>query len=311
MNVWCLILLMTFYLVMLCDPSGHANIIQSEERMVFHGVSIPLKLVKPPIIRRVTVADFFEVPLMEEIIIYAYVDRDEYIINEKEHQLLVEMHPNVPEGYGYLLAPTVVNAANTTTVPVCIFNPHNKSAVIRQDSVVWQVEPVKVEHAITKHENQSEIGNDSAARWETLRDRTEPKGKVHMSRHKAKFHRQSIARKANIWVPTSPLPEHLKGLYVQSAEGKSKMECAQIHSLLWKHENVFSEDDYDLGHTNLVEHTIDTRNAKLIMQPPRQEPITFAGEECKALEKLHAQVVICPSTSPWCSLNVLVQNKSG
>ena len=93
--------------------------------------------------------------------------------------------------------------------------------------------------------------------------------------------------------------------------GKSKMECAQIHSLLLKHENVFSKDDYDLGHTNLVEHTIDTGNAKPIKQPPRWVPIAFAGEECKALEKLHAQGVICPSTSPWSSLIVLVWKKSG
>ena len=39
---------------MLCDPSGPADIIQSEERMVFWSVSIPLMLVKPPTIRRTT-----------------------------------------------------------------------------------------------------------------------------------------------------------------------------------------------------------------------------------------------------------------
>ena len=71
------------------------------------------------------------------------------------------------------------------------------------------------------------------------------------------------------------------------------MECAQIHSLLLKHENVFSKDDYDLGHTNLVEHTIDTGKAKPIKHLPRWVPIAFAREECKALEKLHAQGVIC------------------
>ena len=48
--------------VMLCDPTGPADIIQSEERMIFHGVSIPLKLVKPAIIRRVTVAGCLRCP---------------------------------------------------------------------------------------------------------------------------------------------------------------------------------------------------------------------------------------------------------
>ena len=59
--------------LMLCDPSGPADIIQSEERMVFCGVSIPLKLVKPPTIRRATVAESVEVPPMEEVIVDAYV----------------------------------------------------------------------------------------------------------------------------------------------------------------------------------------------------------------------------------------------
>ena len=43
--------------LMLCDPSDPADIIQSEERMIFNGVSIPPELVKPPTIRRVTVSD--------------------------------------------------------------------------------------------------------------------------------------------------------------------------------------------------------------------------------------------------------------
>ena len=97
---------------------------------------------------------------MEKVIVDAYVDRFEHVIDEEEHQLLVEMHSNLPEGYGCLLAPMVVNAVNTTTVPMHIFNLHSKPIVIRQDSVVGQVKPVKVEHTIEKHENPSEIGND-------------------------------------------------------------------------------------------------------------------------------------------------------
>ena len=50
--------------------------------------------------------------------------------------MLVEMNPNLPGGYGCLLAAMVVNAVNTTAVQVGIFNPHSKPIVIRQDSVV-------------------------------------------------------------------------------------------------------------------------------------------------------------------------------
>ena len=120
---------------------------------------------------------------------------------------------------------------------------------------------------------------------------------MHPSRCQARLQRQSIARKENIQVCSSPLLEHLKGWYEQSAKCKSKMECVQIHSLLLKHEKVFSKYDYGLGHTNLVEHTIDIGNPKSIKQSPRWVPIEFA-EEHKALKKLHVQGVICPSTSP-------------
>ena len=69
----------------------------------------------------------------------AYLDREEHVNAEEERHLLVEMHPNLPEGYGHLLAPTVVDVANSTTIPVCIFKPHSNPIVIRQDSVVGQV----------------------------------------------------------------------------------------------------------------------------------------------------------------------------
>ena len=88
-----------------------------------------------------------------------------------------------------------------------------------------------------------------------------------MSRCQAKFHRKSTARKTTIQAPTAPLPDHLRGLYEESIKGKSKVQ--QVHSLLQKHEKVFSEDEYDLGHTHLVEHTIDTGSAKPIKQPLR------------------------------------------
>ena len=89
------------------------------------------------------------------------------------------------------------------------------------------------------------------------------------------------------------------------------MQQVQVHSLLQKHDEVFSKDKYDLGHTHLVEHTIDTGDAKPINQPPRQVPIALAGEEREALGKLQAQGVIHSLTSPWSSLIVLVQKISG
>ena len=188
--------------LMLCDPSGPADIIQSEERMVFRGVSIPLKLVKPPTIRRATIAESVEVPPMEEVIVDAHLDREKHVNSEEERHLLVEMYPNLPEGYGCLLAPTVVDVPNSTTIPVCIFNSHSNPIVIRQDSVMGRVETVKVQQTIAEHENPNEVDNDSAVRRVTLQETGGLKGNTHMSRCQAKFHSRSITRKTAIQAPT-------------------------------------------------------------------------------------------------------------
>ena len=94
--------------LLLCDPSGLTDIIQSEEKMIFKGVPIPLKMVWPSVVRCVGVAENVEVPPMEEVIVDAYVDRHENQNEEEECRLLVEMYPNLPEGYGCILALTIV-----------------------------------------------------------------------------------------------------------------------------------------------------------------------------------------------------------
>ena len=65
---------------------------------------------------------------------------------------------------------------------------------------------------------------------------------------------------------------------------------------------MFSKNENDLGHTHLVEHTIDIGDAKPIKQPSHWLPMAYANEDHKVSAKLQAQGVIQPSTSPWASL---------
>ena len=46
--------------------------------------------------RHINATESVEVPPMEKVIVYAYVDRHENQEEEKENRLLVEMHPNLP-----------------------------------------------------------------------------------------------------------------------------------------------------------------------------------------------------------------------
>ena len=79
------------------------------------------------------------------------------------------MYLNLPEGYSCVMAPSMVDVATDTMVPVHLFNPHNYPVVIRQDSVVEQVEPVEVVSTISRCENLNEGDNFSAARRVLLR----------------------------------------------------------------------------------------------------------------------------------------------
>ena len=68
------------------------RIIQSEEKMMFRGVTIPLMIVRPSIVRHMIAAESVEVPPMEEVIVDTYVDRHENQEGEEDNRLLVEMY---------------------------------------------------------------------------------------------------------------------------------------------------------------------------------------------------------------------------
>ena len=65
---------------------------------------------------------------MVEVIVDVYVDRDKHVIDEEEHQLLVKMHPNLPEGYGCLLGGKFSKHHYCPSVHI---NPHSKPIAIR------------------------------------------------------------------------------------------------------------------------------------------------------------------------------------
>ena len=186
--------------------------------MMFKGVSIPLKMALPSVVRWVTVAKDVMVPSMEEVIVDAYVDRYENQNEEEEGRLLVEMHPNLPEGYGCILASTIVDVSSSTTVPIHIFNPQSYRVVVKQDSVAGPVEPVDVVHTVSKCENPNEKHNCSATRRVLLnRESTLP----------SKTHRVTKGQKKSfvhyVQGSLAPLPEHLKDCMRRVQRGRMSM----------------------------------------------------------------------------------------
>ena len=79
-------------------------------------------------------------------------------------------------------------------------------------------------------------------------------------------------------------------------------------NLLFNYNDVFSRHEYDLGRTTLMEHRIDTGNARPIRQQLRRHPQTYLNVIDTEIEKMAASGVIEPSCSPWAS-NVVVVTK--
>ena len=66
-----------------------------------------------------------------------------------------------------------------------------------------------------------------------------------------------------------------------------------------------------MGWTNLVEHSIDTGNAKPFRQQMRRYPPAHLDAIDEHLKEMQTQGVIEPAASPWASNIVLAKKKDG
>lgn len=107
------------------------------------------------------------------------------------------------------------------------------------------------------------------------------------------------------------LPDHLKDLYQRSVDGLDPVRQQQVCNLLCEFSDVFSKGPQDLGHTDVIQHRINTQDAAPIRQPPRRLPSAKQQEAAQAIEEMKRDGVIEPSVSPWAAPIVLVRKKDG
>ena len=74
---------------------------------------------------------------------------------------------------------------------------------------------------------------------------------------------------------------------------------------------MFALDDSELGHTDLVQHHVDTGDHPPIKQPVRRVPFVYRDKIAELVAGKEKQGVVEPSTSPWASPVVLVPKKDG
>jgi hypothetical protein len=182
------------------------------------------------------------------------------------------------------LAASLVDLSRPT-IPVRIINPTMEELRIPARSVMGVIETVDQVVPLFNQEIEEEeilvrrVGQTDSTRPEELGDIT--------------------------------IPEHFKDLYKSSIEHVTYQEEKQVGELLLDYENAFVKSKYDLGRTNICEHTINTGDAIPFRQRPRRTPHAFAEEEGKEIKRMLDMGVIKESTSPWASPVVLVRRTDG
>ena len=283
------------YDVLKGGTSGPADILLSSNKIVLDGKEIPVFQVgRNRKTRRVTVAADVEIPGKAEAVVSVFVERFTGDDDSQEVDYVIDPTENFMETYPLQMAGTLVNINESPTCKVRILNPFPDGVVIKQDALIGKAEHIdRVVSVIVEAEDTEEDSFDAIRRVQIRENKFE------------ETERDLFKARAD------EVPEHLKSLFQKSAEGKTESEKGVIAGLLVKHSNTFSKSDWDLGVTNLAEHSIDTGDARPIKQRPRRVPLAYADEEKKALDDLMQKGVIKKSTSPWASPIVLVRKKSG
>ncbi|CAK8694208.1 unnamed protein product [Clavelina lepadiformis] len=91
----------------------------------------------------------------------------------------------------------------------------------------------------------------------------------------------------------------------------SEVERQKLFSVISSYRDVISLHPYDIGQTELVEHSIETGDSLPIRQHPRRLSEPQKQKVNELIEDMCDKEIIQPSQSPWASPIVLVRKKDG
>ena len=85
----------------------------------------------------------------------------------------------------------------------------------------------------------------------------------------------------------------------------------RILDLVLRYQHIFATPEGELGHTTLVDHTIDNGDSRPIKQPPLRMPPLQRELADREVDKMLEKGFIKPSDSPWAFPIVLFTKKDG
>ena len=290
------------------DSEGPMDIINSRKVIKFRGQEIPMVTVGlPKRALRVSTIDDEVIPGMAEKIIDVFINRpDQPYDTGVEECMLVEADQDFVNANRCLVTPVVIRATGRVTAQVRLFNPFPEPTLVRGDEMLGELTPVQVEQILKEEEHAEEEGNQSCVRQVLVEGMQGTRFAEQVIRQAPKDGEEMALHGED-----EVVPPHMEDLIKRSSEGWSTEEQTRIRKLLIQYQDVFSKHEFDLGRTHLVEHRIDTGDAKPIAQPPRRVPFAFADAEKERIEKMLEAKLVRPSTSPWASPVCLVRKPDG
>jgi len=87
--------------------------------------------------------------------------------------------------------------------------------------------------------------------------------------------------------------------------------CDALKQLISDNSDVFALSDNEPGHTDLVQHQMDTGDSSPIKQPVHRVPFFYWNKIACMVDEMERLGVIRKSTSAWSSPVVLIPTKDG
>ena len=237
----------------------------------------------PPFVANVKVAKTMVIDAQSELIIPATLTT----CPQPPVVGLIEALPKLSDRYHLHGACTLSCPGEHGAVSFRLLNPSDAPVVLHKGSVIGKFEQVRSPaDIVTIAPNEGLCTKDVS--WQP------------------EFQTQSLL--APLHMPTEDFHLQFNSLPNPSL---TTVENAQLAELLTKFSDIFASSSLDLGHTRLIQHEIDTGDARPIKQRPYRVSNSQRVEIDRHISNMLNQNIIQVSASPWSSPVVLVQKKDG
>ena len=113
-------------------------------------------------------------------------------------------------------------------------------------------------------------------------------------------------------VNTDGLSSHIQSMIDNFPPKLNEEQRQQATEFVLKNADLFSKSEFDLRHTDLLEHTIDTGNHRPFRQPLRRHPVAHLEViDDRVYAMLKNDLIEPTSNSAWASNVVLVKKQDG